>query len=198
MGKEHITFVLQYAPTKMMPLSPVLIPTVKIQYDTVSLVETLMALGASVPTSPYTAPKWNSVSVQWQGTGEECTLLRDTVWPQDTAVPPLTLRRGTEEMEGGALSLYQLVSMRIACLETSGAGEYMSSAQPEPQALFSNSNQHLLLITPLILREQSNRAEGIFCIGSSSTTSRIPAQVTAPDRNTGIHKSWHTYLPHEL
>lgn len=71
MGKEHTTFVLQYAPTKMMPLSPILTPTVKIRCDTVSLVETLMAVGASVPTSPYTAAKGNSVSVQWQGTGEE-------------------------------------------------------------------------------------------------------------------------------
>lgn len=64
MGKAHTTAFLKYAPVKMMPLSPILTPTVKTRYDTVSLVETLMTLGASPPTSPYTAAKGSSVSVQ--------------------------------------------------------------------------------------------------------------------------------------
>lgn len=67
MEKAHTTSFLKYAPTKMMPLSPILTPTVKTSYDTVSLVETLMTLGVSLPTSPCTAAKRSSVSVQWQG-----------------------------------------------------------------------------------------------------------------------------------
>lgn len=55
----------------MMALSPVLTPIVKTRYDTVSLFEMFMTLGASVPAPPHTAAKGSSVSVQWQGTGEE-------------------------------------------------------------------------------------------------------------------------------
>lgn len=98
MEKAHTTSFLKYAPTKMMPLSPILTPTVKTRYNTVSLVETLMTLGASLPISPYTAAKWSFVSAVAGELGKRCTQLRGTVLPQDTAVPPLTLGRGTEEM----------------------------------------------------------------------------------------------------
>lgn len=115
--------------------------------------------------------------------GKRCTRLRDTALPQDTAAPPLHGLGSTIPVPTGVHTNSLAWDIRCWGVEKQCPGCASGIV----------CKQQLVLIThhQLVLREQSNRAEDIFCIGSSSATSRIPARVAAPDRNRGIHKSWH-------
>lgn len=161
-----------------------------------------MTSDVSLSTSSYIATKVSFFSAQWQGDRRmRYAWPRDVALPQGTAVPPPAPVHGIEEMLLGALSLYQLVSMRIAWLETSGRWRICKQCPACASGIFFKTAVSTYYSSHRLSYESeaaiSEHAEDIFALSPLQPPPEF-LHVLPLQTETEEFTSHGTYLPHEL